>query len=348
MDLLTINDRGNTMFTSPPVHYNGIRFSIGSKESLVRWINTVNNRNFTADDFVFDVPVPDGNDGWVYITGKYLPSDEPITLRVQRVDLSKLNGINPLVIHSRAFDKQSIADAIFDQYGILLELDLFELDIIKEDISNVIGNHLNGFGSDEGIDVIDSLEYGDGEGTIRILPSHLTLEGTIDFKIRASMLSFDSKIDSVLSLREFYSTHDDLKPFVETIQPKGTWTLDKAHFGSMSAKKEVEAKLYEMTLSPDTVVDYVFLAQVLTSITGQQWTSENNNSPFNVMGSIIKYNGVAGKYPNVAPIAYSYLMILELSELCSNLQGDVHIAYQYANHRHPLYGNKTLAGIPPL
>ena len=162
------------------------------------------------------------------------------------------------------------------------------------------------------------------------------------------MVTFDRQIDSVLELRKFYTVSDELKPYVETIQPKGIWTVDKEQFGTMSVKKEVEARLYEMTLKEDTIVDYAFIAQVLSSITGHPWVNDTSPAPFNVMGSIIKYNGVTGNYPNIAPVKYSYLMILELGELCSNLQGDIHIAYQYANYRHPMYGNKTLAGIPPL
>ena len=336
------------MFTNTPNVYNGIRFYLDSKSSLVNWINVVNNRSFTVDDFIFDTPVSEGGDGWVRINGTYVPTDEPMVLRVQRVDLSKLNGVEPLVIHVPSYDKKDIADAIFEQYGILLELDLFEMTITRMPIENIIGYTLDGFDG-SAVPVLDPvIDYWNGEGTLTISPDHLTLEGTITFKVRSAMLSFENRIDSVLSLRQFYSNSDSLLPFVETIQPKGVWTLDKNHFGTMSVKKEVEAKLYEMSLSEDTIVDYVFIAQVLSSITNQEWISSQSPTPFNVMGSIIKYNGVAGEHPNVAPVEYSYLMILQLSDLCDNLQGDIHIAYQYANYKHPLYGNKSLAGAPPL
>lgn len=336
------------MFTNPPVHYNGIRFALNAKDSLVTWINTINNREFSSDDFEFNDPTEDGFDGWVMVTGKYLPSDEPITLRLQRVNLSSLKGLEVITLHSSSYDKPSISKALFDQYGIFLEPTLFELDVVKQDINNVIGSTLHGFDTGESPDIIEDSVYGDAEGIIHISSKHLTLEGSIAFKIRTALLSFDKQIDSILKLREFYTYSDESKPFVETIQPKGVWTVDKTHFGSMPVKKEIDARLYEITLSPDTVVDYAFLAQVLTDITGQQWNNDVSELPFNVMGSIIKYNGVAGKYPNIAPVTHSYLMILELSELCSNLQGDIHIAYQYANYAHPLYGNKTLAGTSPL
>lgn len=337
------------MLLNPPVHYRGIRFALNAKDSLVSWINLVNHRSFSSDDFVFDDPTNIQPNGWVTVTGTFLPTNESITLTLQRVDLSEINSLRTLSFHTPSFSKESIANSIFEQYGIYLDLDLFELDLEKQELSSVLGDRLNGFG-DTGLAMEAPIFKGTGEATgkIYISPRHLTLEGTIDFKIRTSMLSLGLDIDSVLKLRDYYSISDESKPFVETLQPKGVWTVDKNAFSPHHVKKEIDARLYESTLYPDIPVDYDFIKQVLTAITGHAWSNVMDTVPFNVMGSTIKYNGVSGKHPNIAPVEYSYLMIIELGTMCSNLQGDIHIAYQYVNELHPLYGNKTLAGAPTL
>lgn len=325
---------------------NGVRFALPAHDTLVSWINQKNQRSFEPSDFIFDAPVAMAPDGWVRVTGRYMPLDQPVAFQLQRVDLSLIPELQSLTIHVTSPTKERILDAIHSQYGLYLDLDLVDLDLERIQLSNYLGDVLNGFDGPD-LDVVPPPGLNDMEGTIVISDLHPVWTGTLNFKIRSSMVMGDISIDTKLDLRDYYRSINDSRPWVETLQPGGVWLVTRDIWHDHTDKRLVDANLYNLDRN-ERLVDYDLVASILTELTGHPWVVDTVPSEYNVMGIEILYNGTSGKYPNVAPVGYSYLIILKLNDLCNNLKGNIHIGYQYANNLHPVYSTKTPAGIPPL
>lgn len=294
----------------PEIVALGQRFARPASETLVRWINQKNNRQFHPDQFVFGVPIDRGvGNNTVDIPFHYRETHESSTLQVQRVDISLIPGLGTLAIHSHVLDVPSVLSAIHEQYGLYLDADMVEVVLEDGDLED----------PEAGVD-----------GVITILPNHLLYVGEMTVKVRRSLVFNNNTMDRVLDLREFYSQSGEDKPYVETYQPKGLWSVEESeHYN----RRMVEAGLF--TLGEGGLVDYTLLALLLSSITGSEWVASPTPAPFNIMNSTLLYNGLASEHPGIAPISHSYLIMLELSELCENLQGTLSLAYRYSTPHHP-------------
>lgn len=299
---------------------NGVRFSLPAHDTLVSWMNQKNNRSFGIDEFTFSDPVVIAPDGWVRVEGIYVPLDQPVSLELQRVDLSLIPELSVLTIYVRSNEPENVLAAIHEQYGLYLNLNEVTLSF-------------------------DELD--DTSGTIVISDSHLVWTGTLSFKIKPSIRLGDLSIDTKMNLREFYMTSDDEKPWIETLQPGGLWLVTRDKWHDHAEKRLVDSKLYNLDRN-ERPIDHDLLSDILTNLTGHPWVVNDSVTGYNVMGIEILYNGTSGNYPNVAPVGYSYLLILKLGDLCSNLKGNIHIGYQYANTLHPVYSTKSPAGVPPI
>lgn len=322
-----------TNFVHPPRSGLGNRFSQPAKSTLISWINEKNNRGFYPSQFTFRDPIPIDYDGTVDIPFIYNDTGEESKLRVQRVNIGLVPGLQDIVIHSTAFTVQSILDSIFEQYGLFLDPDMVAVKLNKIGLDDALSD-----GILDGFDIGGRGVYSEGshrlellDCTITMKDNHLVYEGEIFLKIRKSLLTNTDTISRMMDLREFYSQSDEMKPYVETYQPCGLWTVDES---DKYVRREIESRLY--SLGKDGIVDYRLLSRLLSDITNNEWVSDNIEAPFNIMNSRVLYNGLSSEHPGIAPISHSYLLILELSDLCENLQGRIHIAYRYSRPTHPI------------
>lgn len=329
-------------FQHPPRTNVGTRFSEPAKNTLVSWINERNNRGFYPSQFTFDAPIPVSLDGTVDIPFLYNDTGERSAIRVQRVDIGKVPGLSSMVIHSGAYSVQSILDAIFEQYGLYLDIDMVSVDLNKSDLNTLLGNGiLDGFnilGKGSTDDIVPAIEVLDCYITIK--SNHLIYTGELVVRIRRSLLTNGNSIDRLLLLRDHYEQDPDAIPYVETYQPRGLWSVEPS---DQYDRRSAEAMLY--ALRDGDPLDYPSIALVLKAITNTPWVADRKPSVFNIMGATVLYNGLASGHPGVAPLTHSYLLILELNELCLNLQGRIHIAYRYAKPNHPI---KSAASTYPL
>lgn len=334
-------------FVHPPRSNLGNRFSQPAKETLVSWINEKNNRGFYPHQFTFSDPIKLDDDGTVEIPFTYNPTGESSSLEVQRVNIGKVPGLKNLVIYPDAITTESILLSLYREYGLYLDKDMVSVSTGPVSLDKIlVGDKLDGFGNDE---VVESQVHFDQlECSITMLDNHLVYEGVLNIVLAKSVLHNTDSIARRMSLRDYYAQDGEGKPYVETFQPKGLWLVDKTNRYlnrdlideslytpplDRELRRELESRLFHV--DKREVVDYHILAEVLTKVTGSKWVAENSVVPFNVMNSRVLYNGLASDQPGIAPVSHSYLLILELSGLCENLQGRVHIAYRYSTPSHP-------------
>lgn len=309
----------------------GTRFSQPAIETLISWINVKNNRRFSPSQFEFGTPVPVSNDGTVDIPFTYTDTGDSDTLRVQRVNLSRVPGLHPIVLHSVNLSTDSILKALLDQYGLYLDEDMVEVRF-DTNINEMFPTELlEGFSQNDTDSDDVGADYRGSECTIRILDHHLVYEGELKVLVRKSMLSNGNTIDRIINLRKFYESHDEV-PFIETYQPGGLWTVDGFDH---ETRRRIEYCLHYIQDSGP--VDYDLLADILHRITKDDWVSNEETQSFNIQGAKVIYNGLSSEYPGIGPLTHSHLLILELSKLCDNLQGHIHIAYRYSPPHHPFW-----------
>lgn len=320
-------------FVHPPRIDIGNRFSKPAKETLVSWINEKNNRGFYAHQFTFSDPIKLDDDGTVEIPFEYTSTGEESSLIVQRINIGLIPGFKRLVTYPKVFSSEGILDSLYQEYGLYLDSEMVEVEFDPVDVSRVLsGETLDGFDNGGDGAGLTHLRSDQMSCTIRIKDNHLVYEGTIRVFFAETVLTNTDTIARRLDLRQFYSQNETDKPYIETYQPRGLWMVTEK---DREARREIESRLYHLTRSKDKIVDYELLAELLTRITKTMWSTEKKAGPFNVMNSRVLYNDLSSGNPGIAPVSYSHLLIIELSDYCTNLQGRVHIAYKYSTPSHP-------------
>lgn len=291
-------------FIHPPRSNLGNRFSQPAKETLISWINEKNNRGFYADQFTFRDPISTDDNGMVEIPFTYDPTGEESTLLIQRVNIGLVPGFQRLVAYPQEFTTHEVLLFLYNDYGLYLDHEMIDIEFDNEVSCRIV-----------------------------IKDNHLVYEGELNITFASSVIFNTDTIARTLDLRAFYAQSDEDKPYIETFQPGGLWVVNNKLWPDRATRRELESKLYH--LDNDSPIDYPLLADILSTITGSFWTASTEAGPFNVMNSSVAYNGLANDQPAVAPITYSHLLIVELSDLCENLQGRIHIAYHYTTPSHP-------------
>lgn len=325
-----------------------VRFSHTAVDSLVNQINFVNNRGFTKDQFVFETPIPMDNYGKCMIGFKFAEStgwsQAKQFLIVHRQNVSEIPRLNPLVIHSTGYDVDSILTAIFDQYGWAIDKHLITMD--RPEVAKVYPVKTLGK-LDEIVDgdkpiIMD----GHAEINIRFLDSHPLYYGSMQVLIRPSLSTMKGDIDSVLAVREFYSTGRIDLPFVETIQPRGEWKLSDS-IADHQTRKVIESELAKIPMGGKLEINQT-LVDVLNEVTGVEWSFDDDVSPYNLKGAKVLHNGIGGHEYIPTDPGYNYMLAIELSELCGNLQGIIRLSYRYSSRYMP--GNLPLnsASLIPI
>ncbi len=334
------------------------KFSKPAYLTLVDWINEKNNRGFSLDQFVFNGVTPINDNGDCRIAFKFSdktgwPQDEQL-LVVQRVDISNVPGLAEIVIHSPEFTKVEILKSIFDQYGLYLDADLVRIVPARMPLKRALLNkYLDGFdeSSDPKKTVIDNTDRA-RDFQLEILSEHPTLTGFIPLFVRKSLSSHLGNVDSLMDLREYYVDGREDLPFVENIQPRGLWLVKRELYTNERVYKGVCNALHAYAdgdvLLTDTfgASNLDILLDIMREVTKRDWVVDGKASPFNLHSATVTYNGLTDPVVNTAPIEYNHMLVIELSNLCDNLQGTVRIAYKYASPHHPISRNR--AGILPI
>lgn len=286
------------------------RFSKPGKELLIDSINYTNNRGLTSKQVDFGVPVLISPDGTTRIqvlfkdTTGWSPLEEELTYIRSR--FSDIPGCSKLSIHSDYTDEIGIYDDVFEQYGLKLEPEYVTLTKVDEGEYGVV-NYLLTF------------------------VSHPIFIGEVSLQVRPSLELLGTSIGQLMDLREYYLSGTMNKPPVDLYCPNGEMLLDSTVVPDNTQRATYELALFSI-LTDSPVQPGTPLVDILSSLTGDDWISElGDPAPFNLNGATVLYNGLRTDEYQVESPAFAYVMVIELSDSCSNLQGLITIGYQYSS-----------------
>jgi hypothetical protein len=317
-------------------------FSKPSKEQLVDFINYKNDRLFAPEQISFGLPAllePTGLStvDLMFVDPTGWTSDKA-PFRYNRVDIAMLIG-GPFVIWVKEHTEEAVYQAILEQYGILIEKDVSELNLISRSLVDITPVHeIPSFDAvdEEDSEVVEPFPpaLDNRNYVLAMLPGHLLWYGNIKVHTRRAIEGLGTSIDSRMDLREFYKTGSYDLPRVDLLTPNGVYLLCEQGI-SHKERRAYESVLYGIAkgtiLGTDTT-----LAAILSQLTGDPWVAvDGQQVDFNLRGSEVVYNGFVSKdFPSHVQ-AYNYVIAINLGELCGNLTGLLKIAYRYADTNTP-------------
>ncbi len=284
------------------------RFSLPSKELLIKYINHTNNRDLSSNQIDFGTPVLLSEDGKTEVpisfqseTGWEQASNK---LTYWRQELSKIPGCQRLTTSSDYDDHLGLLDDLFEQYGLLIEYD-----------------HVSFSDPSHGEDgVVDyTLTFVD----------HLIFFGSFTLQVRPTIEFLGTSITQLMDLREFYSDGNRNRVPVDLYCQNGELLLHEAVVTNHTTRSALELTLYSV-LSDTPIVDPIPLVEILNLLTGDDWVCVDDEAPFNLKGSVVLYNGLRSEEHQVESPSYGYVMVIELGDLCQNLEGLITIGYRYS------------------
>ena len=319
------------------------RFSKKSKELLVDYINFHNNRRLAPEQLKFGIPVLKNETGLSGVDVGFADStgwgSETEEMLYQRVELRTVLRGQPLVIYTPGYTVTDIVGAIFDQYGILIEPEFIDLQLVTRDFDDAAANNaLTGFDAED-VPAVEPPEvippYLENRNyKIVFKNTHLTFFGDVDVYTRRAIQSLGLTIDSRMNLQDFYTDGNMGLPLVDVLIPKGEVYITRAKFPDLANRRGYESMLH--ALAKGWSIDKAWqLPLLLKELTGDAWNAGEEPGPFNLFGSKVAYNDFVSKDYTLENAGYNFVIAIELGERCNNLTGLLKIGYQYSDSQTP-------------
>ena len=284
------------------------RYSLPSKKLLINYINHTNNRDLNQDQINFGTPILLDAAGKSQVPVSFHEStgweQSNKLLTYFRTEFSRIPGCERLSIYSNHTTQQELLDDVFAQYGLLLELQYVTIDQVSWDEDGVI---------DYTVTFVD----------------HLIFFGSFALQVRPAMEFLGTSIGQMMDLRAFYMDGNRNRIPIDLYTPNGELLLNAEIVPDRTFRSALELALYSV-LTNTPINTPIPAAGVMETLTGDEWLCVDNTAPFNLKGSVVVYNGLRTEQYQVESPAYSYVMVIEIGELCSNLQGLITIGYQYS------------------
>lgn len=334
------------------------RFNLPAKELLVGFINKKNNRGLTPSQLVFGVPVLKRGDGLSEVEVSFDPStgwaadDQKRTLGYFRTDLEVYLNKKPLIVHVEEDTNAALLKAILEQYGLLLEPNLIEIDLITSSLADSVYNpDLFGFEPEDVVDaeeVIPPPAYLINRNyRITFKDEHLVFIGGLDVYTRRSLEMLGTTIDSLIDLREFYTDGNFELPKADLVIPNGELYINEETYDAYINRKAASTALYETKVGP--ILGESRIASILRKLTGDPWIIEDARGlDFNLYGTDVIYNGFVKIEYGLQRAAYNYVLVLALGPKCGNLTGYIKIGYQFSSSKVPGNLTENFASVMPL
>lgn len=298
------------------------RFGKPSKELMVDFINAWNRTRLTTEQLRFTDVTTLSDTGLAQVSIEFEHhtgwSSDSTPLTYYRYAVSSITNGAPIVIHTESLDPDEIYSAIYEQYGLLFERDLSTLNLVQ------------GEPEDDNFDLV-------------IHDDHLIFYGTVRVIVRPAISLNETRIDSKMDLRLFYADGNRQRPPIELYATRGEF-----HVNGLPTEHQ---RLFEYELrkisEQSSIAETSPILDLLELLTGDEWVSVPEESPFNLYGARFVYNDrTSADYP-ITDHRYNYVLVLELGDLCTNLSGMLRIAYRYAEQR-PLTNQPNNASIFPI
>lgn len=335
------------------------RFNKPSKELLVEYINSKNNRGLRADQLIFGKPVLKDRDGTSEVEISFDPStgwptDQKRLFAFIRLELEYLLNLKPLVVHVSEDGEDALLTAIREQYGLLLEKDLLSIEVVTKSFAdNTQNSDIAGFDPEDAPEVepeeppppayLDNRNY-----RITFSDDHLIFFGGFDVFTRRSIDLLGKNIDSLLDLREFYADGNFDLPKADLIFPNGELYVNDNSYPAYIDRKAVNAQLYD--IKAGTYISEVSrLPAILRKLTGDPWNvTDERGIDFNLDHAEVIYNGFVKTDYSLEDSAYNYVLAIQLGHRCANLTGIVKIGYQFSSSKVPGNLSQNFASVLPL
>ncbi|MNQ02305.1 hypothetical protein D3C85_149770 [compost metagenome] len=335
------------------------RFNKPSKQLLVEMINTFNGTQLVADQLTFSDPEALDTEGKTEVKLMFRTnlgwSDEQRPMTYYRIEANRHEDLKTLVINAEGIsDDASLLQAIFDQCGVLLEPSHIQiqeiyggLDADQADITTrVTQPFLNGFNKvveppfapDPDLDRNFMITFDD----------HLVFFGYLHVLVRPALALLGKTIARRMDFRDFYKDGSTGRPPIDLYLPQGRLFIAEFTKTPLGDAKQTAAYLYEQKSGP--IVDVANrLTGVLFALTGDLWHyTPDTVSDFNFYNSTILYNGLVSPEYSVDDPRYSYVLVIELGDLCRNLSGKLRIGYRYSSTTTPANKQFNPASATPL
>ncbi len=333
------------------------RYGKKSKELLVDYINDHNNRDLRPDQLVFGAPSTMNEYGLTEIMVGFSDatgwSDEKQIMAYYRIEPSVFLKGQPMVIYVGGYTDTDIYNAIYQQYGILVEPEFAQLELITRSFPDATSNVLvGGFGPEDAPDeppvegsvpaYLENRNY-----TLRFKQNHLIFFGEVKIYTRRAVESLGTSIDSLLDLRKYYEDGNMNLPPVDLLIPKGELYVSREAYPDHAQRRGLESMLYAMKV--DNLLDVAWqLPMLLQTLTKDKWVASETPSEFNLYGAKVIYNGFVSKEQTLENSGYNFVVAVELSELCTNLAGIIKIGYQYSSSNVPGNNPYNQSSVLPL
>jgi len=333
------------------------RYGKKSKDLLVDYINDHNNRDLQPDQLVFGPPSTMNEYGLTEITVGFSPDtgwgDEKQVMAYYRVEPSVFLKGQPLVIYVSGYTDTDIYNAIYQQYGILIEPEFAQLELITRSLPDATRNVMvNGFDaeSSNGEPVpqepvpayLENRNY-----TLQFKQTHLIFFGELQIYTRRAVESLGISIDSLLDLRTYYADGNMNVPPVDLLIPKGELYISRELFPEHATRRGLESMLYAMKVN--NLLDVAWqMPTLLRVLTKDHWMAQTEPSAFNLYGAKVIYNGFVSKDQTLENAGYNFVVAIELGVLCTNLTGIIKIGYQYSSSDIPGNNPYNQASVLPL
>lgn len=323
------------------------RFSKASKPLLVDYINKLNNRAYTPEQFVFGTPTLLNDSGLSQVEIGFAASTgwdtARRTLTYNRVDLNLPLGEKPIVVHTEDDSPAGVLRAIYQQYGLLIEAEHVEMELVTSSFYDHVRHpDLPGFDIADlqlGIPEIPEAphipEYLNNKNYRMVFkPTHLIFFGELQVLTRRSLDLLGTTIDSLMDLRDFYKDGNFDKPPVDLYLPSGELLLTDDLVPYVD-RRHYESQLHIVMPDSQIAVGSI-LPKVLRKLTGDPWTATpEHNVDFNLFGAKVLHNGFVSKNFHCKDPAFNYLLAVDLNDRCANLSGVLKLGYRYSDSKTP-------------
>lgn len=301
---------------------------------LTELINHLNQTKFTYEELQFGTPMTIDETGLlgIPVSLETMPSETVNLLRLYPMSIDHFIDESHVVLNRDIDEPSSIVTALFEQYGIYLDEGTYTLEdvspiideeevVVDEEEEPVVETPVEDEEEEPGEEIpevpINTPLLTDKRYLLKILDSHLYLRGEILIRLVPNLDLLGNSISSLIDLRKYFSTVNDVKYPIEAYVSNFDMTVDDYKLGEF---------LFEST---DVNLSTIDLAYVLKRITNDEWVSEEEPAPFNLVDTRVMYNGFRKDSHLDIPESYQYVMELVLGDKCSNLIGVIQLGYRY-------------------
>lgn len=333
------------------------RYGKKSKDLLVDYINDHNNRDLRPDQLVFGAPstmneygLTEVMVGFSLLTGW---SDEKQIMAYYRIEPSMFLNGRPMVIYVGGYTDTDIYNAIYQQYGLLIEPEFAQLELITRSFPDAaVTVAADGFDAEDASTspvpeesvpaYLENRNY-----ILRFKQTHLIFFGEIAIYTRRAVESLGTSIDSLLDLRKYYADGTMDLPPVDLLIPKGELYVSNEAYPEHAQRRCIESILYGMKVN--NLLEAAWqLPTLLQTLTNDKWVATETPADFNLYGAKVIYNGFVSKDQTLENTGYNFVVAVELSELCTNLTGIIKIGYRYSSSNVPGNNPYNQASVLPL